>query len=85
MRAAGDGIRGARVRGLIVVLWRAGLRIHEALLLTEHDLDARRGAIVVRRGKGGRRRESGWTIGVGSTSHRGSNFGRRCRTDRCSA
>jgi site-specific recombinase XerD len=59
MRAAGDGTRGARVRGLIVVLWRAGLRIHEALLLTEHDLDARRGAIVVRRGKGGRRREIG--------------------------
>src|SRR4051812_29975325 len=59
MRAAGDSTRGARVRGLIVVLWRAGLRIHEALLLTEHDLDARRGAIVVRRGKGGRRREIG--------------------------
>jgi integrase len=59
MRAGGDGIRGARVRGLIVVLWRAGLRIHEALLLTEHDLDSRSGSLVVRRGKGGRRREIG--------------------------
>jgi hypothetical protein len=30
MRQAGTGIHGARVRGLIVVLWRAGLRINEA-------------------------------------------------------
>jgi site-specific recombinase XerD len=59
MRTAGDGARGARLRGLIVVLWRAGLRIHETLLLSEHDLDERRGAVVVRRGKGGRRREVG--------------------------
>jgi hypothetical protein len=28
---------------MIVVLWRAGLRIHEALALAEADLDARRG------------------------------------------
>jgi hypothetical protein len=27
MRAAGDGVHGRRLRGLIVVLWRAGLRI----------------------------------------------------------
>jgi site-specific recombinase XerD len=47
------------MRGPIVVLWRAGLRIHEALALTEADLDARRGAVLVRRGKGGRRREVG--------------------------
>jgi integrase len=59
MRSTGDRNRGARLRCLVVVLWRAGLRIHEALLLTEHDLDERRGSIVVRRGKGGRRREVG--------------------------
>jgi site-specific recombinase XerD len=59
MRAAGDGIHGARVRALVVLLWRAGLRINEALTLTEHDLDARLGAILVRHGKGGRRREVG--------------------------
>ena len=41
------------------MLWRAGLRIHEALALTEADLDARRGAVLVRGGKGGRRREVG--------------------------
>jgi site-specific recombinase XerD len=45
--------------GLIVVLWRAGLRISEALSLQESDLDPTRGAILVRRGKGGKRRELG--------------------------
>jgi site-specific recombinase XerD len=59
MRAAGDEAPGRRLRGLIVVLWRAGLRIHEALALSEADLDHRRGALLVRRGKGGRRREVG--------------------------
>jgi integrase len=59
MRAAGDSPHGRRLRGLIVILWRAGLRIHEALALTEADLDHRCGAPLVRRGKGGRRREVG--------------------------
>jgi integrase len=40
-------------------LWRAGLRIHEALALTEGDLDQRRGSLLIRHGKGGRRREVG--------------------------
>jgi site-specific recombinase XerD len=56
MRYAGDGVHGRRLRGLIVVLWRAGLRICEALALAEADLDPRRGSLLVRRGKGGRRR-----------------------------
>jgi integrase len=59
MRAAGDGPHGRRLRGLIVTMWRAGLRIQEALALTEGDLDERRGSLLVRRGKGGRRREVG--------------------------
>jgi integrase len=59
MRAAGDRAHGRRLRGLIVIMWRAGLRIQEALALTEGDLDQRRGALLVRRGKGGRRREVG--------------------------
>jgi site-specific recombinase XerD len=59
MRQAGQGVHGARVRGLVVVLWRAGLRIAEALSLSEGDLDPARGSIVIRRGKGGRRREIG--------------------------
>ena len=59
MRTAGEGPNGARLRALIVVLWRAGLRISEALDLAETDLDRSRGAVLVRRGKGGRRREVG--------------------------
>ena len=50
---------GHRLTALIVVLWRAGLRIHEALSLTETDLDQRRGSILVRHGKNDRRREVG--------------------------
>jgi site-specific recombinase XerD len=59
MRQAGSDKYGQRLRGLIVVLWRAGLRISEALALTESDLEIARGSLLVRRGKGGRRREVG--------------------------
>ena len=59
MRAAGDGPDGLGLRGVIAVLWRAGLRISEALALADSDLDRTRGAVLVRRGKGGKRREVG--------------------------
>ena len=62
MRAAGNDPEGIRLRAVIVVLWRAGLRISEALALTESDLDAARGAVLVRRGKGGKRREVGMDV-----------------------
>src|SRR5579862_9178349 len=39
MRAATEGVHGARVRALVVILWRAGLRINEALTLAETDLE----------------------------------------------
>jgi integrase len=59
MRQAHHTRYGHRLNGLIVVLWRAGLRINEALSLTETDLDERRGSILVRHGKNDRRREVG--------------------------
>jgi site-specific recombinase XerD len=59
MRQAGERPVGLRLRGLIVVLWRAGLRISEALALSEGDLEPARGAMLVRHGKGGKRREVG--------------------------
>jgi integrase len=59
MRAAGRSTDGARLRALIIILWRAGLRIGEALDLAQTDLDPTRGAVLVRKGKGGRRREVG--------------------------
>jgi site-specific recombinase XerD len=45
--------------GLHALLWRAGLRINEALTVGEHDLEPRAGSVLVRHGKGGRRREVG--------------------------
>jgi site-specific recombinase XerD len=59
MRSIGDRPEGHRLRALIVLLWRAGLRISEALSLHDGDLDCSRGAVLVRRGKGGKRREVG--------------------------
>ena len=41
MRHTGDNGQGWRVVAMIVVLWRAGLRVQEALTLAEQDLDER--------------------------------------------
>ncbi len=59
MRQVADDRHGARLRALIIVLWRGGLRVQEALELGERDLDPRRGSLLVRSGKGDRRREIG--------------------------
>ena len=48
MRCCGGGLHGDRARGLIAVLWRAGLRIQEALDLTRPP--ARLGARPTRYG-----------------------------------
>jgi site-specific recombinase XerD len=56
MRNASDDRHGWRLRASPE---RARLRVQETLALTEHDLDQRRGSILVRAGKGGRRREVG--------------------------
>ena len=77
MRTAGDGTHGRRLRGLIVVMWRAGLHIQEALALGEGDLDQRRASLLVRRGKGGRRRE----VGMDARHHLRLPPGHRQRRD----
>ena len=59
MRQAGPGPYADRARGLIAILWRAVLRINEALALTESDLDPNTGSVLVRVGKGGKRRTVG--------------------------
>jgi site-specific recombinase XerD len=76
---------GLRLRALIVVLWRAGLRIGEAMALTEPDLDPGRGSILVRQGKGGKRREVGMDSWASTSFVPGSTAGSRCRSEHCSA
>ncbi len=67
MRAAGDDTEGVRLRGIVVVLWRAGLRISEALALHETDLDPDRGfaARAAREGRQAPRGRNG-PLGVGA-------------------
>lgn len=51
----------------MIAYWCAGLRIREALALAETDSTRPRGAVRVRAGKGGRRREGGMDrLGVGA-------------------
>jgi site-specific recombinase XerD len=59
MRQAAHDRHGLRVRALVAVLWRAGLRISEALALNETDIDDCRGSLLIRHGKGDKRREAG--------------------------
>ena len=85
MRQAGQTRHGHRLNALIVVLWRAGLRIQEALSLTETDLDQRRGSIwsgTARTIAGAR---SAWTPGDGRRSSHGWLTARSCRSGRCFA
>jgi site-specific recombinase XerD len=53
-----------RNRALIVTLWRAGLRIHEGLLLRPHHIDHQAQLVTVLRGKGGKRRVVGIDSGA---------------------
>ena len=53
----GPGRYADRIRGLIAILWRAGLRISEGLALTESDLDPKAGSVGS--GDGSRRTNSG--------------------------
>jgi integrase len=85
MRAAGDRPHGRRLRALIVLLWRAGLRIHEALDVTEGDLDQRRGSLLIRHGKGGRRREVGLDAWDGKNCGPGSSRARSFLSVPCCA
>ena len=85
MRAAAANAHGLRVRALIAIIWRGGLRISEALALTESDVDARRGSVLVRHGKGDKRREAG--MDDGGFEHLGAWLERRIElpVGRCSA
>lgn len=57
LKHMGRGPCGHRNRALIVLLWRSGLRIAEALALYPKDVDRVNGTVTVLKGKGGRRRQ----------------------------
>lgn len=67
LAACGDDHGGLRARALIAVLYRAGLRIGEALALTPKDLDLDGHALRVLRGKG----DASRTVGIdpGAAGH----------------
>ena len=85
MREASDDRHGYRLRALVVVLWRGGLRVAEALALGERDLDPRRGSLLVRNGKGGRRREIGMDAWGWEQLQPWLAPASSCRSGRCSA
>jgi site-specific recombinase XerD len=85
MRHAGRDRHGHRLSALIVVLWHAGLRINEALSLTETDLDQHRGSILVRHGKNDRRREVGMDAWPGTAIEPWLAGRLKLRSVRCSA
>ena len=79
MRAAGGGAHGRRLHGLIVVLWRAGLRIHEALALGEPDLDHRAARCLSGTARAPADTRSAWTSGRENNSSHGSVSGSHSR------
>ena len=85
MRQAGEDRHGLRARAVIAVLWRGGLRISEALALGETDVDPARGSVLIRHGKGDRRREVGMDDWGSSISTAGSSTVGSYRSGRCSA
>jgi integrase len=70
MRCAAERAEGLRMRALIVVLWRAGVRTQEALALDEPDLD--RAGVRPRLTAAGVR-----PCGAGSGHRTGRSFGSR--------
>ena len=71
MRTIGERAEGHRLRALIVLLWRAGLRISEALALQESDLTVAAARCSSDTGKAASAARSAWTAGRRGSSTRG--------------
>ena len=85
MHAAGDDAEGVRLRGLIVVLWRAGsasARRSRSRRATSTPAEARSWSDTAKAASAAR---SAWTAGPGINSRPGSRCAPRCRSARCSA
>ena len=85
MRQAGHDRHGLRLRALIAVLWRAGLRISEALALNETDVDAARGSLLSATAKATSAAKPGWISSASSSSPPGWLTASRSPSVRCSA
>ena len=66
---------GIRNRALLVLLYRGGLRLSEALRLYPKDLDRDAGTVTVLVGKGGKRRTIGLDPGAFAVVERWLDFG----------
>lgn len=55
----GRGRTGIRNRAILFVLWRSGVRADELVALEPRDLDAKKGEVFIRHGKGDRQRRIG--------------------------
>jgi len=64
LEVCGDDLLGLRDRALVAVMYRAGLRVSEALALLPKDIDPARRSVRVLRGKGGRSRTIGLDAGA---------------------
>lgn len=83
MRVAGTTTHGLRTRALVVVLWRAGLRISRRWLSRRATWTDRAAASLSAAARAARVARSGWTDGRGSRSTRGSRLDSRCPSVRC--
>jgi len=71
MRHTSDDRHGWRLRAMIVVLWRAGLRTQEALALAEHDPTPAAARCSSAAARAAAAAKLGWTSGAGSSCARG--------------
>jgi len=72
MRTAGDGPHGRRLRGLVVVLWRAGLRIHEPWRSASPIWTAGAARCSCAAARAAAVARSAWTSGRGNSLPRGA-------------
>jgi hypothetical protein len=85
MRTVGDRPEAHRLRALIVLLWRAGLRISEALALHESDWTPPAALYWSGAEKAASDARSEWTAGHGTSSSRGPRSATHSRSAQCSA
>jgi hypothetical protein len=76
---------GARVRALIVLLWRAGLRVQEALAWASATSTRGGGRCSCAKARVAAGARSAWTPGAGNSYRPGSTPAPNCRSGRCSA